>query len=250
MKRFICPTSADCGTAAADNAARLIRQTIRKNRRANIILATGASQFEMLTNLVAAQDIDWSCVTMFHLDEYIGLGSDHLASFRKYLKERFVDKVAPLKAVHFVNGDAKDPVLECKRLGNIIAEHPIDVAMIGIGENGHLAFNDPPADFQTDQPYIVVELDERCRRQQLGEGWFKTLDQVPKRAISMSIRQIIKSRHLIVTVPDKRKAEAVRNALEGPVTNACPASILQRHRNCMIFLDNDSAGLLSSKTDK
>jgi glucosamine-6-phosphate deaminase len=250
MERFIRPTSADCGAAAADNAARLIRQTIKKNRRANIILATGASQFEMLKNLVVAQDIDWSCVTMFHLDEYIGLGPDHPASFRKYLQERFVNRVPALRAVHFVNGDAKDPVLECKRLGEIIVQHPIDVAMIGIGENGHLAFNDPPADFQTDQPYIVVELDERCRRQQLGEGWFKTLDQVPKKAISMSIRQIIKSRYLIVTVPDKRKAEAVRNALEGPVVNTCPASILQRHKNCMIFLDNDSASLPSPKTTK
>jgi len=250
MERFIYPTSTDCGAAAADNAARLIRQTIKKNRRANIILATGASQFEMLRNLVAARDVDWSCVTMFHLDEYIGLGSDHPASFRKYLQERFVNKVPALRTVHFVNGDAKDPVLECKRLGEIIAQHPIDVAMIGIGENGHLAFNDPPADFQTDQPYIVVELDQRCRKQQLGEGWFKTLDQVPGKAISMSIKQIIKSRHLIVTVPDKRKAEAVKNALEGPVVNACPASILQRHKNCMIFLDNDSAWLLSSKTTK
>ena len=182
---------------------------------------------------------------MFHLDEYIGLPADHPASFRKYLKERFVDKVPALKAAYFVDGDADDPQQECQRLGEIITKHPIDVALIGIGENGHLAFNDPPADFETEQPYIIVELDEKCRVQQMGEGWFKTLEQVPPRAISMSIRQIMKSACLIVSVPDKRKAEAVKNALEGKVTNMCPSSILQNHENCKIFLDVDAASLLS-----
>jgi len=245
MKKFIYKTKQEMGAAAATNAAQAIKKTIKNKSRANIILATGISQIEMLKNLVAVDGIDWPKVTMFHLDEYIDLGQDHPASFRKFLKERFVDKVAGLKAVHFVNGDADDAQAECQRVNAVIAKHPIDVALIGIGENGHLAFNDPPADFETEEPFIIVELDERCRKQQLGEGWFQTLEQVPQRAISMSIRQIMKSACLIVTVPDKRKAEAVRNALQGQVTPMCPASILQKHKNCKIFMDTEAASLLS-----
>ena len=233
------------GTAAAANAAQAIKEAITNKGRANIILATGTSQIEMLKNLVTKDGIDWPKVTMFHLDEYIALGPDHPASFRKFLKERFVDKVPGLKVVHFVNGDADAPQVECQRVNSVIAAHPIDVALIGIGENGHLAFNDPPADFETEDPFIIVNLDERCRKQQLGEGWFDTLEQVPQQAISMSIRQIMKSECLIVTVPDKRKAEAVRRALEGQVTPMCPASILQEHKNCEIFMDAEAASLLS-----
>jgi len=244
MERFIFKTKQQMGAAAAASAAQVIKQAIKSKKQANIILATGTSQFETLQNLVAADGIDWQKVTMFHLDEYIALPADHPASFRRFLKERFVDKVPGLAAVHFVNGDAKDPLQECRRIGAIIAEHPIDVALLGIGENGHLAFNDPPADFQTEQPYIIVELDEKCRKQQLGEGWFKTLEQVPRRAISMSIRQITKSACLIVSVPEKRKAEAVKNALEGLVTPTCPASILQRHKNCKVFMDEQAASQL------
>ncbi len=247
MNKYIYKKKDEMATAAAASAAQAIRSAIRSKGQANIILATGASQFEILRHLVAAGQIDWFKVVMFHLDEYIGLGPDHPASFRKYLQERFVDKVAPLRAMYLVKGDAEDPARECTRLGALIRAHPIDVACIGIGENGHLAFNDPPADFETDEPYLVVQLDERCRRQQLGEGWFETLEQVPARAISMSIRQILKSRQLVVTVPDQRKAEAVRNALEGPVTPQCPASILQRHENCSIFLDEPAASLLSGE---
>jgi glucosamine-6-phosphate deaminase len=246
MERFIYETKSQMGAAAAASAAEVIKQAIKVKKQANIILATGTSQFEMLKNLVAAEGIDWQKVTMFHLDEYIGLSADHPASFRRFLKERFVDKVPGLKEVVFVNGDAKNPQQECHRLKNIIAEHPIDVALIGIGENGHLAFNDPPADFRTEQPYIIVELDERCRKQQLGEGWFKTLEQVPRRAISMSIRQIMKSACLIASVPEKRKAEAIKNALQGPVTPECPASILQQHNNCKVFMDEQAASLLSN----
>ena len=248
MKRFIYKAAEETGAAAADKAADSIRTAIGEKGKANIILATGASQMVMLQNLVAARGIDWSKVTMFHLDEYIGMGPKHPASFRKYLSERFIQKVSELAAAHLVNGDARDPRQECQRVGSIIMQHPIDVAMIGIGENGHVAFNDPPADFETKEPYIVVKLDEKCRKQQLGEGWFATLKDVPDEAISMSIRQIIKSGRLIVTVPDARKAEAVRNALEGPVTNTCPASILQQHNDCAIFLDAESASLLSEKT--
>jgi glucosamine-6-phosphate deaminase len=244
MEKYIYKTKQEMGAAASAHAAKAIKQAIEEKGQANIILATGTSQFETINSLTDSK-IDFSKLTMFHLDEYIGLPADHPASFRKYLKERFVDKVPALKAVHFVEGDAENPQQECRRLGDIIATHPIDVALIGIGENGHLAFNDPPADFETEEPYIIVELDEKCRAQQMGEGWFKTLEQVPRRAISMSIRQIMKSACLIVSVPEKRKAEAVKNALEGEVTNICPASILQRHTNCKIFLDADAASLLT-----
>jgi len=246
MEKFIFKTKSQMGVAAAAQATEVIKKAITSKKRASIILATGTSQFETLKNLVAADGIDWQKVTMFHLDEYIGLPADHPASFRRFLKERFVDKVQGLKAVHFVNGDAEAPQQECHRLSEIIAKHPIDVALLGIGENGHLAFNDPPADFQTEQPYIIVELDEKCRKQQLGEGWFKTLEQVPRQAISMSIRQITKSGCLIVSVPEKRKAEAVKNVLEGPVRPECPASILQQHSNCKVFMDEQAASLLSN----
>lgn len=246
MEKFIYKTKKEMAASAATAAAQAISKAIEDRGRANIILATGASQIEMLKNLTEAERVDWAKVTMFHLDEYVDMGADHPASFRKFLKERFVDKVPGLKAAHFVNGDAADPQKECRRVGSLIAEHPIDAAMVGIGENGHLAFNDPPADFETEEPYLIVELDEKCRKQQLGEGWFETLEAVPRRAISMSIRQIMKSACLIVTVPDRRKAEAVKNALEGEVTPMCPASILQRHDNCKIFLDAEAASLLKS----
>jgi len=250
MEKFVYETSREMAAAAADQAAEAIKDAIETRGQANIILATGTSQIEMLGELTAVAGLDWSKVTMFHLDEYIGLGPEHPASFRKYLRERFVDKVENLKAAHFVDGNADDSRQECRRLGRLIKERAIDVALIGIGENGHLAFNDPPADFETEEAYIVVKLDEKCRRQQLGEGWFETLDQVPSRAISMSIRQIMKSACLIVTVPDERKAEAVKNALMGQVTHTCPASILQQHEDCKIFLDRHSASLLSSSAER
>jgi glucosamine-6-phosphate deaminase len=245
MQTHIYSTKQEMGAAAAKTAAQAIKAAVGERDAANIILATGASQFEMLQHLVATEGLAWSKVTMFHLDEYIGLGPDHPASFRRYLRERFVERVGALKAAHFVNGDADDPAQECRKLGMLIREHPIDVACIGIGENGHLAFNDPPADFDTEEPYLVVRLDERCRRQQFGEGWFETLEQVPSQAVSMSIRQILKSNQIVVTVPDERKAEAVRNALEGPVTPQCPASILQQHENCSLFLDEPAASILA-----
>jgi len=244
MDKQVFATNAEMGAAAAHAAAEAIEEAIAARGQANLILATGASQFEMLGALTVSPGIDWSKVVMFHLDEYLGLGPDHPASFRKYLKERFVDRVKPLKAAYFVDGDAADPVAECARLGALIRNHPIDIACIGIGENGHLAFNDPPADFNTDKPYLVVDLDERCRKQQLGEGWFPTLDDVPRRAISMSIRQILKSSRLIVTVPDERKATAVAGAVTGPVTPDCPASILQQHGDCTLFLDEPAASQL------
>jgi glucosamine-6-phosphate deaminase len=245
MEIIIAQTKDELGEKAAHQGADFIRQAIQERGDANIILATGASQFEMLAHLVK-ENVDWSKVTAFHLDEYIGLPESHPASFRNYLKERFASKV-PLRAFHFVNGEAEDPQAECRRLGDIISAHPIDVAFVGIGENGHLAFNDPPADFETEEPYLVVELDEACRRQQLGEGWFASLDEVPRRAISMSIRQILKSQVIICSVPDLRKADAVKKAVEGPATPRVPASILQTHPRTFLYLDRDSASLLSDK---
>jgi glucosamine-6-phosphate deaminase len=234
----------ELGKTAGKAAAELIRNTIAKNGKANIILATGSSQFETLKQLIIEKDIDWSKVVMFHLDEYIGLPESSGASFRKYLKERFLSKVPALMAVYLVNGET-DPVQECNRLSTIIELNPIDVALVGIGENGHLAFNDPPSDFDTKEPYIIVDLDEACRKQQFNEGWFKSVEDVPKKAISMSITQICKSKHIICSVPDVRKAKAVKDCLEEPVSNMFPASILQLHPSCTYYLDKNSASLLS-----
>jgi glucosamine-6-phosphate deaminase len=246
MKIHISPNPLELGKQAGIRAASLIRETITKNGSANIILATGTSQFETLNQLIAEPEIDWRTVTMFHLDEYIGLPITHPASFRKYLLERFVSKVKTLKASHLIDGEANAKE-ECERLGKLINENAIDVALVGIGENGHLAFNDPPADFETEEPYIVVELDEACRMQQLGEGWFKSLDEVPRQAISMSIKQILKSKHIICSVPDQRKAVAVKNSFENPLSNFFPATSLQQHLNCTCVLDSHSASMLSDK---
>ena len=236
------------GRAAAARGAAYIREALEKNGRANIIVATGASQFEMLSALTKEPGIDWSKVNIFHLDEYIGLPEDHPAGFRKYIRERFIAHL-PVKPASFhpVNGSDPDPERVCAELGKEIAACPSDVAFVGIGENGHLAFNDPPADFDTEKAYLVITLDEVCRKQQLGEGWFPTFDDVPKQAISMGIRQIMKSAAIINTVPDLRKAKAVKGALEGPVSNLCPASILQTHKDCHTYLDKDSASLLTGK---
>jgi glucosamine-6-phosphate deaminase len=235
------------GAKAAAFGADRIRKTLGERGEANVIVATGASQFEMLEALLTEKDIAWDKVTFFHLDEYVGLPVSHPASFRKYLWERFHQKLAtPVRAFHYVAGDG-DPAQECARLGVLIAAHPIDVCFAGIGENAHLAFNDPPADFTTEEPYLVVELNEACRRQQFGEGWFGSLEEVPRQAISMSIRQILKSRCIIITAPDERKAKAVRDSLEGPVTNEVPSSILQQHEDTSIYLDSASASLLSNR---
>jgi len=241
METIISTTKEELGQKAASKGADLIREAITLRGEAAIIVATGASQFEMLAALVK-EDIDWKKVTAFHLDEYIGLPETHPASFRKYLKERF-ESLVPLKSFNYVNGET-DPHSECLRLRSIISRYTIDVAFVGIGENGHLAFNDPPADFETEEPYIVVALDEACRRQQLGEGWFAGIEDVPTQAISMSVRQIMKSKAIICTVPDKRKAEAVRRTLKEPVSPAVPASMLNNHKNSFLFLDKDSASLL------
>jgi glucosamine-6-phosphate deaminase len=232
------------GKLAAADGAVAIRRAIAERGSANIIVATGASQFEMLDALAREPDLAWHRVTGFHLDEYAGMAITHPASFRLYLWQRFVSRLPlPMRAFHFLDGQ-QDLQSECRRVGGLLKEHPIDVAFVGIGENGHLAFNDPPADLKTEEPYIVVELDDACRRQQFGEGWFPTFDDVPRRAISMSIQQIMKSKAIVCTVPDKRKAEAVRNSLKGPVTPDVPASILQKHANVTVYLDGESSSLL------
>jgi glucosamine-6-phosphate deaminase len=245
MEIIITKDARKLGQSAGQAASALIRRFISEKGTANIVLATGTSQFETLSQLISEPGIDWNNVVMFHLDEYVGLPSTSKASFRNYLQERFIDKIPSLKGAHLINGDAIDSEAECRRLANLIRRHPVDVALVGIGENGHLAFNDPPADFVTEEPYIIVSLDEVCRRQQLGEGWFHTLADVPKQAITMSINQIIKSKHIICSVPESRKAMAVKNSLEQAVSDLYPASILQLHPSCTLYLDEASAALLT-----
>lgn len=243
MNVFKASSKLGTSKAAAEAASTKLCETIEANGQASFIVATGASQFDFLGSLTSDDAIDWSKTTMFHLDEYIGIPDTHPASFCKYLQERLVDVVHP-GTVHFLNGIADNPQAECNRLNQLILDHQIDVAFVGIGENGHLAFNDPPADFETEDPYIVVELDEACRLQQVGEGWFNGLEDVPTHAISMSINHIMKSKSIICTVPDERKAEAVRNCIQGDITPMHPASILQNHNDCTVYLDNGSASLL------
>jgi len=246
LKIIVKDDPLELGKAAGHAAAQMIRRIINEKDRANIILATGTSQFETLSQLTK-EDLDWSKVTMFHLDEYIGLPESSPASFRKYLKKRFIQKIARLRDIFLINGE-EDPVKECLRLGEIIKKNPVDLALVGIGENGHLGFNDPPADFETKEPFIVTELEVKCRNQQLGEGWFKTIDEVPLRAITMSIHQIMKSGQVLCSVPDSRKAHAVQECFENEVSNLFPASILQTHPDCICFLDKFSASLLKKNT--
>ena len=235
----------DLGKEAAKIGAQKIRESISSQGEANIIVATGASQFEMLNHLTKENGIDWTKVTGFHLDEYIGIPIDHSASFRLYLWKRFVSKLpVPIKTFHFINAD-QHPENECLRLARIINDIQINAAFIGIGENSHIAFNDPPADFETSDPYIIVNLDKDCQKQQLGEGWFESLDDVPDQAISMSVTQIMRSEMIICSVPDKRKASAVSKTIAGEVTTSCPASILQKHPDCSLFLDRGSASKIN-----
>ncbi|HXK62624.1 MAG TPA: glucosamine-6-phosphate deaminase [Acidobacteriota bacterium] len=233
------------GKAAAEAAAAAINGAIKEKGKARIIVATGASQFEFLEALTATPGIDWSKVEMFHLDEYVGLKPDHPASFRKYLRERLIDKVG-IEKYHLLDGE--QPEAAAAKVGEELRSAPVDVAFVGIGENGHLAFNDPPADFETEEPYLIVPLDEACRRQQVGEGWFATVDDVPSHAISMTVRQILKAEQILCVVPDARKAQAVKACVEGDVSPLAPASILKEHSNTILFLDKDSSALLKPET--
>ena len=239
MEIRICKDRYALGKSAAELTAELIRSAIAEKGSARIVLSTGASQFDTLASLIE-QDVDWSKVEMFHLDEYVNLPESHPASFRKYLKEKFTTKVN-LKAAYFVDGTEEN----IKYLSEEISKSPIDVGLIGIGENAHIAFNDPPADFETESPYIVVNLNDTCKQQQVGEGWFATPDDVPKQAVSMSVKQIMKCKNIISCVPYAVKAQAVYSTLSSELTNEVPATMLKTHPNFTLYIDSDSAGLLS-----
>jgi glucosamine-6-phosphate deaminase len=232
------------GQAAAGQAASAIRRALAARGRARIIAATAASQREFLDALTKASDIDWTKVEAFHLDEYIGLPVTHPGSFRKMLLEQLVRKTG-ITRYHLLDGDTRDPEAAIRKVSHDLVSEPVDIAFLGIGENGHIAFNDPPADFETEEPYIIVNLDEACRQQQVGEAWFADISQAPTRAISMSARQILKAKEILAVVPDQRKAHAVKSCFEGPISPLAPASILRRHPNATIYLDKDSASLLS-----
>ncbi len=245
MRTILTSNPQAMGKWTAEHAAQDLREAISAHGEANLIVATGASQFEVLSQLVKQPEIDWTRVNGFHLDEYVGLSSDHGASFCGYLKQRFVDHV-DLASFHYLRGDV-DPVETIGSVGPLVQNSRIDLALVGIGENGHLAFNDPPADFETEDPYLLVELDEPCRMQQVGEGWFDSLADVPTHAISMSVRQILKAGKIYCSVPDERKAEAVRNTLEGPVSPQVPASILREHSATTLVIDEAAASKLSDE---
>ena len=244
MKIRVFDDKVSLGKAAAKQASAAILAAISERQCARVIAATGVSQFAFLEALIQAPGIDWQKIELFHLDEYIGLPPTHPASFRKFLLERLVNKTG-ITRFHALAGDAPDPMQVARRVGQELNAAPVDVAFVGIGENGHLAFNDPPADFKTEQPYLIVNLDAACRRQQVGEGWFATLAEVPRQAISMSVRQILKAREIIAVAPEARKAAAVKACVEGEVTPLAPASILQTHGNATLYLDRDSAGQLT-----
>lgn len=234
--------------AAAEQASSAIRRAIREQGRARIVAATAASQNEFLDALTKAPDIDWQHVEVFHLDEYIGLPATHPGSFRKMLLEQLIQKTGT-PHYHLLDGDAPDPAKVVRDVGAHLASAPIDIAFLGIGENGHIAFNDPPADFEIEDPYIIVNLDDACRRQQVGEAWFADISQVPARAISMSVKQILKAKEILAVVPDSRKAAAVKACFEGEISPMAPASILRTHTNATIYLDKNSAALLTSSLE-
>ncbi len=234
------------GKAAAAQAATAIQRAISEHGRARIIGASAASQFEFLEALTATPGIDWQRVELFHLDEYIGLPMTHPASFCKFLQDRLIAKTG-ISKYHLLDGE-QDPAEVIQRTNDAIGASLVDVAFVGIGENGHLAFNDPPADFEADEPYIVVNLDEACRQQQVGEGWFQNLEAVPKRAVSMSVRQVLKTKEILAVVPGPKKAQAIKACFDGPISPLAPSSILRTHANATIYLDRESAALLSHET--
>jgi len=246
MKTNIYPDPGAMGQAAADFVANRLKLAIRQKGSANLILATGASQFAFLDALKEIGGINWSQVSVYHLDEYVGISDKHPASFRKYLKDRIIDAVKPGK-MHYINGDAIPIDKEIDRYSSLLENVEIDLACIGIGENGHIAFNDPPvADFNDPLLIKKVELDKACRMQQVGEGWFGGLDEVPKHALSLTIPAIMAAKNISCVVPDERKARAIKNTLEGPISTTCPACLLQKHPDCHLFLDKNSASQLTN----
>lgn len=244
MKFTVFDDENSLGLAAAELAADTIRQAARVKDLVTIVVATGSSQFSMLKHLAEQENVPWKKVQAFHLDEYIGIPATHPASFRRYLNERFVSKIPGLNKMTLIDGDAENVHTEIARLNALIAHSEIDLCLAGIGENGHLAFNDPPANFNTKIPFIIVDLDEACRQQQCNEGWFEKIEDVPSSAISMSIHQIMKSKKIVLSILGKRKAVAVRNTVTNTVTPEFPASILQNHPDCDMFMDRLAASLL------
>jgi len=238
------PDKTSLSQVAAEQAAEAIRRAIRDHGRARVAAATAASQFEFLDALTQMPGIDWQKVEVFHLDEYIGLPITHPGSFRKMLLDHLIKKT-DISQYYLLDGDA-DPAEVVRRVGKELSAAPIDVAFVGIGENGHLAFNDPPADFKTEEPYLIVNLDEACRQQQVGEAWFSDISQVPKQALSMSVRQVLKAKEILAVVPDSRKAQAVKACFEGQISPMAPASILRTHPNATVYLDRNSAALLTT----
>jgi len=246
MQIKVYQDKASLSQAAAEQAAAAIRRAIGERSKARVIAATAASQFEFLRQLTKVPNIDWKCVEVFHLDEYVGLPITHPGSFRKMLLENLIQKTG-VEKYHLLDGEG-DVAETLRTAGEALASQPIDIAFLGIGENGHIAFNDPPADFETEVPYLIVNLDEACRQQQVGEAWFADISQVPKQAISMSVKQILKAREILAVVPDSRKAQAVKACFEGELSPMAPASILRTHANATIYLDKDSAVLLAPET--
>ena len=242
MQIRVFQDKAALGKAAAEQASAAICRAIRERGEARVVAATAASQREFLEELTSAKDIEWERVELFHLDEYVGLPIEHPGSFRKMLLGQVVNKTG-IRRYHLLDGE-NHPEEAARRASKAIEAGPIDVEFLGIGENGHIAFNDPPADFGTEEPYLIVTLDEACRRQQVGEAWFADISQVPSKAISMSVKQIMKAREILAIVPDTRKAEAVRKCFEGGISPEAPASILRTHANATIYLDKNSAALL------
>lgn len=241
LKVKIYTTNTEMGKAAADYSADIIRDTLRAKAEASVIVATGASQFTFYDALIKKPDLEWNKVIIFHLDEYVGMTDQHPASFRKYLKERFIRHIHP-KAVFFLNGDTPDPQEEARKYARMLEKVEIDLACIGIGENGHIAFNDPPvADFNDPELVKIVRLDLDCRRQQLGEGWFPTLEDVPSHALSLTVSGIMRANKISCVVPDERKSEAIYHTIHDKISEKCPATILRTHPDCTLFLDESAA---------
>ncbi len=237
---------ASLGNSAATQAATAMRSAIADRGQARVVAASAASQLEFLAALTAIPGIPWNQVELFHLDEYIGLPMTHPASFCKFLEEHLIAKTGILSR-HLLDG-SRDPAEVIREASSAITLSPIDIAFVGIGENGHLAFNDPPADFETEEPFLIVALDHACRMQQVGEGWFKDLSAVPTHAISMSVHQVLKAREILAVVPDARKAQAIKACFDGPISPMAPASILRNHPNATIYLDRQSSSLLAPAT--
>ena len=231
------------GSAAARDLAEILRRTVAQQQLASLIVATGNSQLTFFEALRRERGVPWSRITVFHMDEYLGMSAEHPASFRRFIREKLTDVVGP-RAFYGITGDTEDVEAELDRYASLLRNHEPIACVLGFGENGHLAFNDPPADFDTDRTIQVVTLAESARRQQVGEGHFCTLDEVPKRAITLTVPALLERPHILAVVPEKRKARAVREALEGPVTRDCPASVLRTVDHVRLYLDRDSSSLL------